>query len=128
MRASTAFLALVLVQACHSVEEYVFRLWEALPPARFVAGLVGLDPAAGFAIVNAALVAFGLWCALVPARRGWPSGTALMCGWGLVEVANGFGHVGLAAAAGGYFPGLYTAPLLIAVGAGLLVRLATRPA
>jgi hypothetical protein len=125
-RRPTAFLILVLIQACHSVEEFTFRLWEALPPARFVSGLFGLDPATGFALVNTALVAFGLWCWFVPVRRGWPSGTPLMWGWGLVEVANGFGHLGLAAAAGGYFPGLFTAPLLIAAGAWLLSRLVAR--
>jgi hypothetical protein len=125
-RESSAFLALVLVQACHSIEEYRFRLWEALPPARFVSGLFGLDPAAGFALVNSALVGFGLWCFLVPVRRSWPSGPALMWGWGLIEVVNGTAHLGLAVAAGGYFPGLYTAPLLTAAGAWLLYGLAAR--
>src|SRR4051794_29507736 len=117
---TTALLALVLVQACHSVEEYAFRLWEALPPARFVSGLFGLNPATGFALVNGSLVAFGLWCCFVPVRRGWAAGTPLIWGWGLVEIANGLGHLGLAIAAGGYFPGLYTAPFLIAAGAWLL--------
>ena len=125
-RGAAALLVLVLVQACHSVEEFAFRLWEKLPPARFVAGLFGLDPATGFALSNSALVGFGLWCWAVPVRRGWPSATALMWGWGLVETANGLGHLGLAFAAGGYFPGLYSAPLLIAAGLLLLFRLAWR--
>ena len=124
--ARLAFLLLVLAQAAHSVEEYAFRLWEVLAPARFVSGLIGLDPATGFAIANAALVGFGLWCRAVPVRRGWPSARALAWAWATVEGANGCGHVALAVAAGGYFPGLLTAPLLLAA-AAFLAWCLTRP-
>jgi hypothetical protein len=41
----------------------------------------------------------------------------------VLELANGLGHIALAIAAGGYFPGLATAPLLLAAGTGLVVRL-----
>jgi hypothetical protein len=41
----------------------------------------------------------------------------------VVEIANGVAHAGLAVAAGGYFPGLYTAPLLILAAAWLATRL-----
>jgi len=34
-----AFLALIVAQAAHSIEEYVFRLFEVLAPARFISGL-----------------------------------------------------------------------------------------
>src|SRR4051794_28979026 len=111
-RAGLAFLLLVLAQACHSVEEYVFRLWERLPPARYVSELAAIDPAAGFAVVNSGLVAFGLWCWAMPVRRGWPSARAFAWGWAGIETANACAHAALAAGAGGYFPGLYTAPLL----------------
>lgn len=39
MPIKSTFLALILAQACHSVEEYVFRLYDVFPPARFVSGL-----------------------------------------------------------------------------------------
>jgi hypothetical protein len=39
-RARTAFLVLVIVQVAHSIEEYVFRLYEVFPPARFASGLI----------------------------------------------------------------------------------------
>jgi hypothetical protein len=113
-RARLAFLLLVLAQACHSVEEYSFRLWERLPPARFVSGLLALDPATGFAIVNSGLVGLGLWCRLLPVGRGWRSARAIAWAWAAVEAANGCAHVALAAATGGYFPGLATTPLLFA--------------
>ncbi|MBV8685788.1 MAG: HXXEE domain-containing protein [Alphaproteobacteria bacterium] len=119
-RSAAAFLSLVLVQACHSVEEFVFRLWEVLAPARYVSGALGLEPAIGFAVANVGLFLFGAWCWLGPVRGGRPSGRALMWGWGLVETANGCAHLALAAAANGYFPGLYTAPLLIVAGLWLV--------
>lgn len=53
-RSSAAFLALILAQAAHSIEEYVFRLYDVLAPARFVSGLVGVDRQIGFVIVGGA--------------------------------------------------------------------------
>jgi hypothetical protein len=126
-RVARAFLLLVLVQAGHSVEEYVLRLWEALAPARYVSGLLGLDPATGFAIVNSGLFLVGLACWLGPVRRGGALGRALAWGWALAETANGVAHAGLAVAAGGYFPGLYTAPLLILAALRLILALGRRP-
>jgi hypothetical protein len=114
------FLALVLAQAAHSVEEYVFRLYDVLAPARYVSGLLGIDRQAGFAVVNSALVLFGLWCWWARVRPGRPSARAFARFWAVMEIANGCAHLALAIAAGGYFPGLATAPLLIGI-AGLLV-------
>jgi hypothetical protein len=118
-----ALLLLVFAQACHSAEEYLFALYDRLAPARAVSGALGIDPAAGFLIVNTALVAFGFWCWAVPARRGGVAGRTLAWGWALVETANAFAHTALAVAAGGYFPGLATAPLLLAAAMLLIVRL-----
>jgi hypothetical protein len=61
-RHKVAFGALVLTQAAHSVEEYVGRLWETFPPARFLTGLVSRDQEQGFLLMNVALVAFGVLC------------------------------------------------------------------
>ena len=120
MRLATRFGLLVLVQAAHSMEEYVTRLYDVLAPARAVASLVSSDLALGFAVANGALVAFGLWCWALPVRRGGGSGRAVAWGWGIVEIANGIGHLAFAMAAGGYFPGAATAPLLLAGGAWLV--------
>ncbi|HEX8238881.1 MAG TPA: HXXEE domain-containing protein [Allosphingosinicella sp.] len=116
-----AFLALILAQAAHSVEEYAFRLYDVLAPARYVSSLFGIDPRIGFVIVNSALVSFGLWCWAARVRMGRGRGLAWF--WALLEIANGCAHIALAAMAGGYFPGLATAPLLIGLGLGLAVRL-----
>ena len=120
---SSAFLVLILAQAIHSAEEYVFRLWDHLAPARYVASQFGVPPPLGFLISNSLLVLFGLWCWLAFVRPGRPVGRILAWAWGVLELANGLGHIALALGAGGYFPGLYTVPLLLAAGAWLIARL-----
>jgi hypothetical protein len=117
------FLALILAQAAHSVEEYAFRLYDVLAPARYVSSLIGVDRQIGFVIVNSALVLFGLWCwaARVGPGRGAARGLAWF--WALLEMANGCAHLVLAARAGGYFPGLATAPLLLGLGGWLALVL-----
>lgn len=125
----TPFLILIVAQAAHSIEEYVFRLFDVLAPARFVSGLVSSDLASGFAIVNAALVLFGLWCYVAWVRTGRPAARPLAWFWALLELANGTGHSLLAISAGGYFPGVGTAPLLLGASLYLVFRLsATTPA
>ena len=69
-RSRRLFLILVIAQAAHSVEEYVTRLYDVFAPARFVSGLVSDDLAVGFAIINVAIVAVGVWCYLGPVRSG----------------------------------------------------------
>ena len=117
------FIVLILAQAVHSAEEYVFRLWEHLAPARYVASQFGVPPPLGFLISNSLLVLFGLWCWLALVRRGRPSGRILAWCWAVGELANGLGHVALALGAGGYFPGLLTVPLLLGAGGWLVARL-----
>jgi hypothetical protein len=119
----TAFLTLVLVQAAHSIEEYVTGLYEVFAPARFVSGLVSDDLATGFLVVNAALVAFGLWCYAMPVRARWPSSRGFMWFWALLELGNGVGHLLLALSRGGYFSGAATAPCLILVALALGILL-----
>lgn len=119
MSVRTIFLALILAQAAHSVEEYAFRLYDVLAPARYVSSMFGVDRQAGFVVVNSALVLFGLWCWFARVRQGRRSARALAWFWALLEIANGCAHVALATMAGGYFPGLATAPLLLALGGGL---------
>ncbi len=120
------FLLLVLAQAAHSLEELVFRLYDVLAPARFLAGLAGDDPAVGFAVVNAAVVLLGVWCYLARVRPGRPSARAWAWGWTVVELANGVGHALLALGRGGYFPGLVTAGPLLAVAVALALNLGRR--
>jgi hypothetical protein len=126
-RARTAFLWLLLAQSAHSIEEYLFRLYDVLAPARFVSSLLSDDPARGFAIANVLLVLFGVACYLVSIRPGLPSARGLAWFWSLLELGNGASHSVLAAAQQGYFPGVATAPLLIGL-SGYLISLLMKQA
>ena len=75
------FLALMLAQAAHSVEEYVFRLYEVFSPARSLSGLISADHAVGFAIANTLLVSFGAWCYNRAAASWLRLSTGLCPGW-----------------------------------------------
>ena len=113
--AQATFGALVLAQAAHSVEEYLGRLYEVFPPARFVSGLLSQDRERGFLIFNVVLVAFGVWCVLGPVRRGSSWGVPLGWLWVAIELVNGIGHPLWSLGRGGYTPGVATAPLLLAL-------------
>jgi hypothetical protein len=117
------FLWLILAQAAHSVEEYAERLFDVLAPARLISESFGIDRPAGFVVFNTAFVSFGLWCWFArvrPARGRW---RALAWFWALLEIANGVAHFTLSGMAGGYLPGLWSAPFLIGFGVGLVEAL-----
>jgi hypothetical protein len=113
LRSQRLFLALILTQVAHSIEEYVFRLYEVLAPARIISGLVSSNLAVGFASVNAALILFGFWCYFARVRKSHRSGRGWAWFWTLLEASNGIGHLLLAAGGRAYFPGAATAPLLL---------------
>ena len=123
---SFAFLVLVVAQAAHSFEEYVFRLYDRFAPAMWVSDSLGLPRPLGFLAANGALVLFGLWCYFAIIRPNRALAPAFAWGWAVVELLNGLAHIGLALAAGGYFPGLATAPFLIVIGLALSLGLAGR--
>ena len=127
-RTPTVFGLLILGQAAHSIEEYVGRLWESFPPARFVAGLLSDDLRFGFLVGNAVLVTFGVWCYLWPVSRRWRSARAFAVGWAMVELVNGVGHPLWSVQQGGYTPGVATAPVLLVLAVALLSHLRVRSA
>lgn len=124
-RHKVAFGALVLAQATHSVEEYVGRLWETFPPARFLTRLVSQDQERSFLLLNVALVALGLWCFVWPIRRDWPTAALIAWIWVAIEVINGVGHPLWSLRMGRYTPGVATAPVLLAVALYLAGQLRT---
>ena len=124
-RFQLSFLALVVTQAAHSIEEYVGRLYEVFPPARAVSGLISADLERGFVIFNVALFTFGVWCFLWPVRGHWPSAVPLAWFWVVIELINGIGHPLWTLAEWKYTPGVATAPLLLSLAvylAGQLLR------
>lgn len=122
-RSQFAFFALILAQAAHSVEEYAFGLYEVFAPARFVSAILSRDLATGFIIANLALLLFGLWCYIARVRTGHRSAQAWVWLWILVECGNGVGHPVMALVRGRYFPGVFTAPILLALSIYLAVRM-----
>jgi len=122
-RVQRGFLALIVAQTAHSIEEYTFRLYDTFPPARLLSSLVSADRARGFLAINVALVAFGFWCALGPVRRRSPSATGLMWTWIGIELVNGVGHPLWSIVQGGYTPGVATAPVLLLLALTLARRL-----
>ena len=112
-RFQLSFLALVATQAAHSIEEYIGRLYDVFPPARFVSGLISQNLQRGFVIFNVVLVSFGLWCFIGPVRGRWPSAIPLVWFWVVIELINGIGHAVWTVAEWRYTPGVATAPLLL---------------
>jgi hypothetical protein len=109
----STFLALIVVQALHSIEEYFFRLYEVFPPARFISGLANPDLETGFLTVNISFVAIGACCYWWPVRKGWPIAVPIAWSWVAVETINGIGHPTWSVMQGGYTPGLATSLLLL---------------
>jgi len=107
------FLALVLTQAAHSVEEYRGRLYDVFLPARVVSGLISRNLEQGFIIFNVTLVAFGLWCYFWPVRQRWATAPAFVWIWIAIEMLNGIGHLAWSLMVGDYTPGVATAPVLL---------------
>lgn len=118
-RSKLLFVLLVAIQAAHSVEEYLTRLYDVLPPARFVSGLVSADPAVGFMIINVVIILAGVCCCAFAIRSGLKAARIVAWIWLTIELANGTGHVLLATSAGGYFPGALTGTVLNVVALGL---------
>ena len=118
MISSTAkrlFPILIVIQALHSAEEYVFRLYDVFPPARFLSGLVATNRQVGFAALNVLLVLFGIWCYLWPVRREWTVAIPLMWVWVVVELSNGVVHPAYSIAQRSYTPGVLTSLLFLPV-------------
>jgi len=126
-RLQFTFLALVGTQAAHSVEEYVGRLYDVFPPARFVSGLISPNLERGFVIFNLALVAFGLWCWAWPVRRQWSAAAPLAWLWVAIELVNGVGHPLWSLRELRYTPGVATAPVLLVLALYLAHQLRREP-
>jgi hypothetical protein len=122
-RSRIAFALVILAQAAHSVEEYVFRLFDVFAPARWVSGLFGSDLAFGFALANVCIVLFGAWCYWARVRLSHPGARGYAWFWACLELGNGMGHILFATLRGAYFPGVGTAPPLIATSCYLGFRL-----
>jgi len=122
-RIAYIFLALVIAQLMHSVEEVWFGLWRVIPPAYFIATLFTDNAGVGFLLANLALCLFGFWCFFARVLPGKSGAKFWMAFWALIELVNGIVHPVLSVVWGIYVPGTATAPLLLLLAAYLLGRL-----
>ena len=112
-RIKIVFLLLILFQGFHSIGEYYGKLWDVLTPARMVSEVVSTNPGTGFRIVNICLFIFGIMCWIISTRNKKISYQGLIWIWIVIEIVNGIGHPILALSQNDYFPGLYTALVLL---------------
>jgi hypothetical protein len=122
-----AFLALLIAQAAHSIEEYAFRLYEVFAPARFVSGLISSDLRTGFIVFNVAFLGFGLFTFVVLLRKQSMAAVPLIWFWSVAEILNAVGHAAISIGEGAYVPGAATAPFLFATAVYLLFQVTRRP-
>ena len=118
-RVLPVYIAAVLVQCAHLVEEYLTGFYRALPP------IFGSDPwlPSRFLAFNVAwLVVFIVSGVALVHERPLAYLVAIFLALG-AGVANGAGHLALALRTGGYFPGVYTGALALAIGIALTLRL-----
>jgi hypothetical protein len=115
LKRNTVFLLLVIVQAFHSVEEYIGVLWDVFPPATFLCSLFSDDLEKGFLIVNIGFFVLGImvWYFLV--GKGHFLAKFFIWFWVIIELINGIGHTAWAITYTSYKPGLITAPILFAI-------------
>ena len=122
-RIKISFLLLVLTQGLHSIEEYIGRLWEVYPPAKFMCSIVSKNHETGFLIINIGFFIFGLLCWLFTIRRNQLYAQGLIWFWIVMEIINVIGHVSWAISERAYVPGVATAPVLLVVAVYLLRQL-----
>ncbi len=106
------FLALVLAQGLHSIEEYHGELWNVFPPATALCSLISDDLRTGFLIINIGLFIVGLIVWFLPVRLGYTSAKYFIWFWICLEISNGIVHTMWSIYQKSYTPGLLTAPLL----------------
>jgi hypothetical protein len=110
----------ILLQVCHFSEEYRSQFYVRFPE------VLGLRPwsATFFASFNLAWVT--IWVGCIALLRSYPR-TAISPIWflGIASAANGVVHPILSLTTSGYFPGLWTSPLVGILGVVLLRTLAS---
>ena len=112
-RVPIVFLSLIILQAIHSVEEFIFGFYEQFPPMRLIYQDAPQLAKPAFAISNALLFLAGLTCFYYwvrPARKG---ARALVWVWIVLESINVIAHLVWAVLIRGYNPGLVTVILFV---------------
>lgn len=110
-----AFLSLIILQAIHSLEEFIFGFYEKFPPMRLIYKDAPHLAKPAFALSNVLLFCAGLACLyywVQPARKG---ARTVVRVWIIIESINVVAHFVWAVLIGGYNPGLWTVVLFVPV-------------
>ena len=113
----------MFVKGLYSIEEYVGKLWENLPPASMRCSLVYDNLATGFLIINIGPIVFGLWSWLYPVRKNYFYAPFLVGFWIVLEPINGMHRTSYwVDRTKSHTPGIVTAPIFLVVAVVLLRR------
>ena len=122
MNHKSLFLILVLLQALHSIEEYVGELWNNFPPANYVCSLVSDDLETGFLIINMGFFLGGILAWYFPVRKNYFFAPILIWFWIVIEIMNGIVHPVWSIMQKAYTSGVLTALLLFVTAIVLMKR------
>ena len=111
-KTTNIFLILVILQAAHSLEEYVGHLWTVFEPAKFLTGLISNNHEFAFILINIGFIVFGIFCWLFIKSTNSNISVMIIWFWIIIELINGLGHTIYAIFQKEYIPGLITAPLI----------------
>jgi hypothetical protein len=114
-RISLSFLLLIILQAIHSAEEFVFRFYESFPPMKLIYQNAPHLAKPAFAISNALLFLAGLICFYYWVRPGRERARTVVWVWIILESINVIAHFVWAISIRGYNPGLATVVLFVPV-------------
>ncbi len=103
-----AFLAIVVLQAVHSVEEFVFRLYEVFPPMVYLYRDSPHLARPAFIAFNVLLLIAGLACLFYWVWPGRQGARTVVWVWTAGEAFNAAAHSVWAIATQRYNPGLVT--------------------
>lgn len=106
---------MVLLQAAHSVEEYVFKLYERFPPMQFIYAQAPELARPAFIAFNLLLFLFGMICFFYWVRPGRKGAKIIVWIWIAIQIVTIAAHLVWAILIGGYNPGLVTVLLFIPV-------------
>ncbi len=123
----SAFLTAVTVQALHSVEEFIFKLYEVFPPMLFLYRRAPGLAKPAFVVFNLLLVLFGLFCYFRLVLPAGKSAGVVVWIWVGIQFATVAVHIVWAILTGGYHPGLGTVPFVALAGSYLAYALQLIP-
>jgi len=123
IKTKITFLILVLLQGLHSIEEYIGKLWDVFPLAKYLTSLFSENHRTGFLIANIGIFIIGIICWILLYSQIELFISKLLWIFIVIEIINGLGHSLWSLYQNDYTPGIITAPLLFITALYLARRL-----